>query len=280
MTTRLARRRARRPGPAARDRAGRRARRRSSRATSRSTAAQLDAPRSRARRSTSAGNGFTPGALVDVSFDGKLDRTIQADAGRQPARPRRSQSPYQAQGPGHVHADRGRARQPGQHGRAAVAHDRARRSSCSPRDGRAVERASASAAAASPQQAAVWAHYLYKGKVRKTVRLVKRRIDNPCGTLLRPAQADPDQAARSSGSWTLQVDQQQQLQPRAGQRVASRDHRRPAVFTPRTLTGSRDGEASSSPSPCVHADVVAGRRSRPAAARAPAGRPGGAGSPA
>ena len=46
-----------------------------------------------------AGNGFTAGSLVDVSFNGKLDRTIQADAaGNLP--PQILQSPYQAKGQG------------------------------------------------------------------------------------------------------------------------------------------------------------------------------------
>ena len=71
-----------------------------------------------------AGNGFTPGALVDLSFDGKLDRTIQADAaGNLP--PQILKSPYQAQGSGPVHADRGRAGQPGQR-RLAGRHARPR----------------------------------------------------------------------------------------------------------------------------------------------------------
>src|SRR5215204_6961885 len=45
------------------------------------------------------GSGFSAGALVDVSFDGKLDRTIQADAaGNLP--PQVLQSPYRARGQG------------------------------------------------------------------------------------------------------------------------------------------------------------------------------------
>src|SRR5512132_1951668 len=46
-----------------------------------------------------SGNGFTPGSLVDVSLNGTLDRTIQADAaGNLP--PQILQSPYEATSPG------------------------------------------------------------------------------------------------------------------------------------------------------------------------------------
>ncbi len=55
-------------------------------------------------------------------------------------------------------------------------------------------------------QRAVWAHYLHKGKPRKTVRLV-RRIDNPCGSFsVRRRQIPVKRPGK--GTWTLQVDQQ------------------------------------------------------------------------
>src|SRR5829696_2510808 len=45
------------------------------------------------------GNGFTPNALVEVSFDGRLDRTIQADAaGNLPLQVLKS--PYRERGEG------------------------------------------------------------------------------------------------------------------------------------------------------------------------------------
>jgi hypothetical protein len=45
------------------------------------------------------GSGFDAGSLVDIGFDGRLDRTVQADgAGNLP--PQVLQSPYQATGQG------------------------------------------------------------------------------------------------------------------------------------------------------------------------------------
>ena len=52
----------------------------------------------------------------------------------------------------------------------------------------------------------MWAHYLYKGKVRKTVRLV-RRIKNPCGTFSVKRKQIPIKRPKL-GVWRLQVDQQ------------------------------------------------------------------------
>ena len=52
----------------------------------------------------------------------------------------------------------------------------------------------------------MWAHYLYKGKVRKTVRLV-RKINNPCGLFSVKRKQIPIKRPKL-GPWRLQVDQQ------------------------------------------------------------------------
>jgi hypothetical protein len=60
---------------------------------------------------------------------------------------------------------------------------------------------------------AVWAHYLYRGRVRKTVRLV-RRTTGDCGTFAVRRRQIPV-TRPLTGRWTLQVDQQRKyaLQP-------------------------------------------------------------------
>jgi hypothetical protein len=149
------------------------------------------------------GSGFTPGALVDVSFDGRLDRTIQADAaGNLP--PQVLQSPYRARGEGTftlTAAERGNPlNSVSLASRTTALAVRAR-----PRVAEPDDRIRFSGRGFTDQRA-VWAHYLFRGKVRKTVRLV-RRIDNPCGTFsVRRRQIPIKRPQR--GTWTLQVDQQ------------------------------------------------------------------------
>src|SRR3954451_8000354 len=46
-----------------------------------------------------AGNGFTPGSFIDIGFDGKLDRTVQADAAGN-LTPQVLGSPYRPRGEG------------------------------------------------------------------------------------------------------------------------------------------------------------------------------------
>ena len=54
--------------------------------------------------------------------------------------------------------------------------------------------------------ASVWAHYVYRNRVRKTVRLA-RRPAGPCGTFAVRRRQIPIKRPRT-GQWTLQVDQQ------------------------------------------------------------------------
>ena len=150
-----------------------------------------------------AGNGFTAGSLVDVSFNGKLDRTIQADtAGNLP--PQRLQSPYQAKGQGSftlTAAERGNPANTV----ALPSRTTALTLKLKPKRARPSTRIRFNGAGFTAQKA-VWAHYLYKGKVRKTVRLVKR-IMNPCGTFSVKRKQIPIKRPKL-GVWRLQVDQQ------------------------------------------------------------------------
>src|SRR4051794_30100977 len=150
-----------------------------------------------------AGSGFTAGSLVDVSFDGTLDRTIQADAaGNLP--PQRLESPYQAKGQGTftlVAAERGNPA----NSVSASSRKTALTLSLKPKKAKPSKRIRFKGSGFTAQKA-VWAHYLYKGKVRKTVRLVKR-INNPCGTFSVKRKQIPIKRPKL-GVWGLQVDQQ------------------------------------------------------------------------
>jgi hypothetical protein len=149
------------------------------------------------------GSGFTPNALVDVSFDGKLDRTVQADAtGSLP--PQVLQSPYRARGEGPFTLT---AAEQGNPANSVTLTSRTTALALRLRPREAVPRRRIRFSGRGfTEQKAVWAHYLYKGKVRKTVRLV-RRIDNDCGRFSVRRKQIPVKNPRT-GNWTLQVDQQ------------------------------------------------------------------------
>src|SRR3954452_10195442 len=150
-----------------------------------------------------AGNGVTAGSLVDVSFDGRLDRTLQADAaGNLP--PQVLQSPYQAKGQGTftlTAAERGNPANTV----SAPSRTTALTLSLKPKKAKPSKRIRFKGSGFTAQKA-VWAHYLYNGKVRKTVRLVKR-INNPCGTFSVKRKQIPVKHPKL-GVWRLQVDQQ------------------------------------------------------------------------
>jgi hypothetical protein len=150
-----------------------------------------------------AGSGFTANSLVDVSFDGTLDRTVQADAaGNLPATI--LQSPYRARGEGPFSLT---AAEQGNPANAVTLTSRttALALRLRPREARPQRRIRFSGRGFTEQKA-VWSHYLYRGKVRKTVRLV-RRIGNPCGQFSVRRRQIPIKRPRT-GNWTLQVDQQ------------------------------------------------------------------------
>jgi hypothetical protein len=150
-----------------------------------------------------AGSGFTAGSLVDLSFDGTVDRTVQADAaGNLP--PQVLASPYQAKGQGTFTLT---AAERGNPANAVSAPSRkvALALSLKPKKAKPSRRIRFKGSGFTAQKA-VWAHYLYKGKVRKTVRLVKR-IKNPCGTFSVKRKQIPIKRPKL-GVWRLQVDQQ------------------------------------------------------------------------
>jgi hypothetical protein len=154
-----------------------------------------------------AGNGFTAGSLVDVSFNGKLDRTIQADAaGNLP--PQILQSPYQAKGQGKftlTAAERGNPANT-----VALPSRTTALSLKLPKDPVSPSKRIRFRGSGFTEQKAVWAHYLHKGKVRKSVRLV-RRIKNSCGTFSVKRKQIPiklKKLERMTGRWRIQVDQQ------------------------------------------------------------------------
>jgi hypothetical protein len=154
-----------------------------------------------------SGSGFTPGSLVDVSFNGTFDRTIQADgAGNLPAQI--LQSPYQERGQGTftlTAAERGNP--------ANTVSLPSRTTALAlhlPPRAKPSKRIRFRGSGFTAQQA-VWAHYLYKGKLRKSVRLV-RKIDNPCGLFSVKRKQIPiklERIRKMTGRWRIQVDQQQ-----------------------------------------------------------------------
>ena len=149
------------------------------------------------------GSGFTAGALVDVSFDGKLDRTLQADAaGNLP--PQVLQSPYRAKGQGTFTLTASERGNPA-NTVSAPSRTTALTLSLKPKKAKPSKRIRFKGSGFTAQKA-VWAHYLYKGKVRKTVRLV-RRITNPCGLFSVKRKQIPIKRPKL-GVWRLQVDQQ------------------------------------------------------------------------
>ncbi len=154
------------------------------------------------------GTGFTPGALVDLSFDGKLDRTLQADAtGSLP--PQILKSPYRARGEGPFTLT---AAEQGNPANSVSARSRttALALHLTPKRAKPSKRIRFSGRGFTAQKA-IWAHYLHKGKVRKTVRLV-RRISNPCGRFSVRRKQIPVKRP-GLGVWRLQVDQQRKYSP-------------------------------------------------------------------
>jgi hypothetical protein len=150
-----------------------------------------------------SGSGFTPGGLVDIAVDGKVERTVQADAaGTLPAQA--LEAPY---------------RRKGQREFRLTATDQANPTNTV----EAVSNVTAfdvniSPATAAPssrvrfagrgftQPGTVYGHYLYRGHVRKTVKLSKLP-QAPCGTFKVKRRQIPVRNPRL-GQWTLQIDQE------------------------------------------------------------------------
>jgi hypothetical protein len=149
------------------------------------------------------GGGFTPGGLVDLALDGKVARTVQADpAGNLPAQ--LLDAPY---------------RRKGQRAFTLTATDQANPANTVD----ALSNVTAFDVSINPSSAApssrvrfrgrgftapgtVYGHYLYKGRVRKTVTLA-RRPGAPCGTFSVKRRQIPVSKPKL-GQWLLQIDQE------------------------------------------------------------------------
>ena len=150
-----------------------------------------------------AGSGFTPNAIVDLALDGEVRRMVQADAaGNLPAQV--LQAPHQPRG------QRGLSVTATERGNPANAvtlasHVTALNLAITPRRARPSRRVRFSGRGFTGR-GRVYAHYLFKGRVRKTVTLT-RRPAGPCGTFTVRRRQIPVERPRT-GTWTLQVDQQ------------------------------------------------------------------------
>jgi hypothetical protein len=150
------------------------------------------------------GSGFTPGGLVNISVDGALQRTVQADAAGNLPADQALEAPY---------------RRKGQRSFRLTATDQANPANTV----EAVSNVTAFDVSIRPSTAApssrvrfrgrgftspgtVYGHYLYRGKVRKTVRLAKRP-SAPCGRFSVRRKQIPIRNPRL-GQWTLQIDQE------------------------------------------------------------------------
>ena len=150
-----------------------------------------------------SGSGFTPTGLIDIAVDGAVQRTVQADpAGNLPAQA--LEAPY---------------RRTGQREFSLTATDQANPANTT----EAVSNVTAFDVSIKPSTAApsskvrfrgrgftqpgpVYGHYLFGGKVRKTVRLSKDPA-SPCGTFSAKRRQIPIKEPRL-GQWTLQIDQE------------------------------------------------------------------------
>jgi hypothetical protein len=149
------------------------------------------------------GSGFTPSGLVDIAVDGAVARNVQADpAGNLPVQV--LDAPY---------------RRKGQRAFRLTATDQANPANTI----EAVSNVTAFDLSVKPATAApsskvrfrgrgftepgaVYGHYLFGGKVRKTVRF-SRRPAGPCGTFSAKRRQIPIKRPRL-GQWTLQIDQE------------------------------------------------------------------------
>lgn len=90
--------------------------------------------------------------------------------------------------------------------------------------------------------AAVYAHYVFAGKERKTVKLGMPQ--GPCGTISVRRKQFPFKESPRVGVWTIQFDQLPHYDPKAGVRVPMTVKVR---RTPKSSSSSRPGSASSLP---------------------------------
>ena len=149
------------------------------------------------------GSGFTPGAIVDIALDGAVQRTVAADAaGALP--PQVLTAPYQ---PRRQRAFSVTAAERGNPANAVTLSSNvtALNLGIQPRRARPSRRVTFRGRGfTGPGR--VYAHYLYNGRLRRTVTL-KRSPRAPCGSFTAKRKQIPVKRPRT-GTWTLQVDQQ------------------------------------------------------------------------
>jgi hypothetical protein len=149
------------------------------------------------------GSGFTPGAIVDVAIDGALVRTVQADAlGNLP--PQVLQAPDQPRGERPFSVTAAQRGNPANAVRL-TSNVTALNLGVRPRRARPSRRVTFRGRGFTGP-GGVYAHYLFKGRLRKTVTLASA-VAGPCGTFKARRRQIPVPHPRT-GTWTLQVDQQ------------------------------------------------------------------------
>jgi hypothetical protein len=163
------------------------------------------------------GSGFTPGGLVDVSLDGTLRRTVQADAAGNLPSGQVLEAPYRRKGERSFRLTATDQQNPANTVEAVsnvTAFDVSIRPSTAAPSSRVRFRGRG-----FTQPGTVYGHYLYRGKVRKTVKLAKRPAE-PCGRFNVRRRQIPIRKPRL-GQWLLQIDQERTYR-RAPERGAIR----------------------------------------------------------
>jgi len=174
------------------------------------------------------GSGFTPGGLVNISLDGTLVRTAQADAAGNLPAGQALEAPDRRNGQRSFRLTATDQQNPANTVEAVsnvTALDVSIRPSTAAPSSRVRFRGRG-----FTQPGTVFGHYLYRGKVRKTVTLEKRPTA-PCGRFSVKRKQIPVRNPRL-GQWTLQIDQEKKYRraPEHGAiRVIIRVQR---VFTP------------------------------------------------
>jgi len=150
------------------------------------------------------GSGFTPGGLVNISLDGRLQRTVQADAAGNLPAGQALEAPYRRKGQAAFRLTAADQQNPANTVEAVsnvTAFDVSIRPSTAAPSSRVRFRGRG-----FTQPGPVYGHYLYRGKVRRTVRLA-RRPTAPCGRFSVRRKQIPIRTPRL-GQWLLQIDQE------------------------------------------------------------------------
>ena len=173
------------------------------------------------------GTGFTPQAVLDVYVDGVLVLSGQADV----------VGDYQAtvKAPHHPAGEREFGVTVVERHNPAHAVGRLARVTdldvaLRPSEARSWSRVRYRGRGFTASSAPVFAHYVYRGKARKTVRLA-RSANGPCGTFSVRRRQIPIRRPRV-GMWTIQVDQQRRYSAAPGTNLVRIDVRLREEFIP------------------------------------------------